>query len=164
MSQWPLLTPHCYMLPPTFALQGRLLHSRPHLPHLCTAGLPPPLAPPSTAPLHCRAASSTRAPIYRTFALSNNLADVTAKGESVANLADIIGTVMGIGLSKARLPLVPTFCALSVGYLLASRREVDSVQLPYLNRARMAVAMQVGGESRQVGGGKACKDPWRPRQ
>lgn len=107
--------------------------------------------PPICTP--CSAASSTRAPIYRTFALSNNLADVTAKGESVANLADIIGTVMGIGLSKARLPLVPTFCALSVGYLLASRREVDSVQLPYLNRARMAVAMQVqeqGRTSREV--------------
>ena len=35
------------------------------------------------------AASSTRAPIYRSFALQNNLADVTAKGESVANLSDI---------------------------------------------------------------------------
>jgi hypothetical protein len=28
------------------------------------------------------AASSTRAPIYRTFAKANNLADVTAKGEA----------------------------------------------------------------------------------
>ena len=49
------------------------------------------LSPPSQAflPLACTAnlmknlaavaASSTRAPIYRTFALSNNLADVTAK-------------------------------------------------------------------------------------
>jgi hypothetical protein len=34
--------------------------------------------------------------------------------------------------------MVPTFVALSCGYLLASRKEVDSVELPYLNRARLA--------------------------
>jgi hypothetical protein len=101
------------------------------LPLACTANLAKNLA--------AVAASSTRAPIYRTFALSNNLADVTAKGESVANLADVLGTLGGIALSKwAKAPAVPAFCALSCGYLLASRREVDSVQLPYLNRARLA--------------------------
>lgn len=34
--------------------------------------------------------------------------------------------------------MVPTFMFLSCGYLLASRKEVDSVELPYLNRARLA--------------------------
>eukprot|EP00878_Enallax_costatus_P040738 GHUV01047098.1.p1 GENE.GHUV01047098.1~~GHUV01047098.1.p1 ORF type:complete len:163 (+),score=19.72 GHUV01047098.1:196-684(+) len=34
--------------------------------------------------------------------------------------------------------MVPTFVCLSAGYLLASRKEVDSVELPYLNRARLA--------------------------
>jgi hypothetical protein len=103
------------------------------LPLACTANLAKNLA--------AVAASSTRAPIYRTFALSNNLADVTAKGESVANLADVLGTLGGIALSKwAKAPPVPAFCVLSAGYLLASRREVDSVQLPYLNRARLAYA------------------------
>lgn len=63
------------------------------------------LAPHAFLPLACSAnlaknlaavaASSTRAPIYRTFALQNNLADITAKGESVANLADILGTIAG---------------------------------------------------------------------
>lgn len=48
-------------------------------------------------------------------AVQNNLADITAKGESVANLADILGTVAGIALSKGRMPLVPTFCVLSAG-------------------------------------------------
>eukprot|EP00878_Enallax_costatus_P016994 GHUV01017842.1.p1 GENE.GHUV01017842.1~~GHUV01017842.1.p1 ORF type:complete len:446 (+),score=164.94 GHUV01017842.1:1291-2628(+) len=106
------------------------------------------LAPHAFLPLACSAnlaknlaavaASSTRAPIYRTFALQNNLADITAKGESVANLADILGTLAGILLSKWRLPMVPTFVCLSAGYLLASRKEVDSVELPYLNRARLA--------------------------
>jgi hypothetical protein len=82
-------------------------------------------APPAFLPLACTAnlsknlaavaASSTRAPIYRTFALQNNLADITAKGESVANLADILGTVAGIMLSRMRLPRMPTFCVLSAG-------------------------------------------------
>ncbi|KAF6257569.1 vitamin B6 photo-protection and homoeostasis-domain-containing protein [Scenedesmus sp. NREL 46B-D3] len=106
------------------------------------------MAPHAFLPLACSAnlaknlaavaASSTRAPIYRTFALQNNLADITAKGESVANLADILGTLAGILLSKGKLPMVPTFAVLSCGYLLASRKEVDSVELPYLNRARLA--------------------------
>ena len=44
-----------------------------------------------------------------------------AAGESVANLADVVGTVFGIALAKANLPVVPTFAALSVGYLISSR-------------------------------------------
>lgn len=100
------------------------------LPLACTANLAKNLA--------AVAASSTRAPIYRTFALQNNLADVTAKGESVANLADIGGTVAGILLSRSKLGMLPTFCLLSAGYLVASRQEVAAIQLPYLNRARLA--------------------------
>jgi hypothetical protein len=42
-------------------------------------------------------------------------------GESVANLADVVGTAFGIALAKANLPVLPTFAALSVGYLIASR-------------------------------------------
>lgn len=75
------------------------------LPLACTANLAKNLA--------AVAASSTRAPIYKTFARSNNMADITAKGESVANLADVFGTAFGILLAKAKLPTVPTFVALS---------------------------------------------------
>ncbi|EFN54059.1 hypothetical protein CHLNCDRAFT_8919, partial [Chlorella variabilis] len=107
-----------------------VLMPRMFLPLACTANLAKNLA--------AVTASSTRAPIYRTFAKQNNLADVTAKGESVANLADVVGTAFGIALAKANLPVLPTFAALSVGYLIASRREVDSVVLPYLNRARLS--------------------------
>lgn len=67
-------------------------------------------------------------------------ADVTAKGESVANLADIGGTITGILLSRTKLGMVPTFCLLSAGYLYASRQEVATMKLPYLNRARLAFA------------------------
>lgn len=35
-----------------------------------------------------------------------------------------------------------TFAMLSAGYLIASRNEVDSVELPYLNRARLAYTAQ----------------------
>jgi hypothetical protein len=80
------------------------------------------------------AASSTRAPIYRSFALQNNMADVTAKGESVANLSDILGVIVGIGLSKLKWHIAATFALLSFGYLFASRMEVDSVVLPFMNQ------------------------------
>ena len=84
------------------------------------------------------AASSTRAPIHRTLALQNNLADVTAKSESVANLADIAGTFLGIALCRLNARLVPTFMLLSAGYLYASRQEIDAVVFSYMNRARLA--------------------------
>lgn len=102
------------------------------LPLACTANLAKNLA--------AVAASSTRAPIYRTFAKANNMADITAKGESVANLSDVFGTAFGILLAKAKLPTVPLFLGLSIGYLIASRKEVDSVELPYFNRARLSYA------------------------
>ncbi len=87
------------------------------------------------------AASSTRAPIYRTFAKQNNLADITAKGESVANLADVLGTAFGIVLAKQNAAMLPTFAVLSIGYLIASRQEVYAVVLPYLNRARLSYSL-----------------------
>ena len=128
-----------------FRLAGDLLMEGGAALELSTA-----LAPAAFLPLACTAnlaknlaavaASSTRAPIYRTFARQNNLADVTAKGESVANLADVFGTAFGILLAKFNLPVVPTFAILSAGYLLASRKEVDSVVLPYLNHARLSYA------------------------
>lgn len=46
-------------------------HSQWFLPLACTANLAKNLA--------AVAASATRAPIYRTFSLSNNMADITAK-------------------------------------------------------------------------------------
>lgn len=109
------------------------------------------LAPAFFLPLACSAnlaknlaavaASATRAPIYRTFALQNNLADITAKAESVANLSDVVGTGFGILLAK-RVSTLPAFVALSIGYLVASRREVDSVELPYFNKARLGLAVK----------------------
>ena len=92
---------------------------------------------------------------------------MTAKGESVANLADIGGTVAGILLSRSKLGMLPTFCLLSAGYLVASRQEVATIQLPYLNRARLAFAARTFLASGVVPGPALANDkepllPWGP--
>lgn len=125
------------------------------------------------------AASSTRAPIYRSFALQNNLADVTAKGESVANLSDILGVAFGIGLSRFNWPIGVNFLVLSTGYLIASRKEVDSVILPYMNQAcshrhchyiflqpavfnQSSIALRVKGCEASVGCCCSAFEHWEP--
>ncbi|KAH7315292.1 hypothetical protein KP509_21G043400 [Ceratopteris richardii] len=85
---------------------------------------------------------STRAPIYKAFACGDNIGDVTAKGECISNIADLLGTGLGIYISKRNPSLVATFLVLSCGHLWCSYQEVKSVVLPTLNRARFAVAVR----------------------
>ncbi|KAH9627142.1 hypothetical protein KSS87_018382 [Heliosperma pusillum] len=85
--------------------------------------------------------TSTRTPIYKAFARGENLGDVTAKGECVGNIADLLGTGFSIMISKRNPSLVTTFGLLSCGYLLSSYQEVKSVVLHTLNRARFTVAV-----------------------
>eukprot|EP00246_Nothoceros_aenigmaticus_P002038 TRINITY_DN12767_c0_g1_i1.p1 TRINITY_DN12767_c0_g1~~TRINITY_DN12767_c0_g1_i1.p1 ORF type:complete len:315 (-),score=40.38 TRINITY_DN12767_c0_g1_i1:258-1127(-) len=85
--------------------------------------------------------TSTRAPIYKAFAQRENIGDVTAKGECISNIADLLGAGLGIFLSKQNPPLAATFVALSCGYLISSYKEVKAVMLPTLNRARFGVAV-----------------------
>ncbi|KAK9678011.1 hypothetical protein RND81_11G181700 [Saponaria officinalis] len=85
--------------------------------------------------------TSTRTPIYKAFARGENLGDVTAKGECVGNIADLLGTGFSIMISKRNPSLINTFGLLSCGYLLSSYQEVKSVVLHTLNRARFSVAM-----------------------
>ncbi|XP_075501899.1 protein root UVB sensitive 6-like [Primulina tabacum] len=86
--------------------------------------------------------ASTRTPIYKAFARGENIGDVTAKGECVANMADLLGTGLSIMLSKQNPSLVTTFTLLSCGYLMSSYQEVKSVVLHTLNRARFTVAVE----------------------
>ncbi|KAL9246097.1 hypothetical protein vseg_019675 [Gypsophila vaccaria] len=86
--------------------------------------------------------TSTRTPIYKAFARGENLGDVTAKGECVGNIADLLGTGLSIMISRRNPSLVNTFGLLSCGYLLSSYQEVKSVVLHTLNRARFSVAME----------------------
>ncbi|XP_075667895.1 protein root UVB sensitive 6-like [Castanea sativa] len=85
--------------------------------------------------------TSTRTAIYKAFALGENIGDVTAKGECVGNVADLLGTGMSIMISKRNPSLVTTFALLSCGYVFSSYQEVKSVELHTLNRARFTVAV-----------------------
>ncbi|XP_057977842.1 protein root UVB sensitive 6 isoform X2 [Malania oleifera] len=86
--------------------------------------------------------TSTRTPIYKAFARGENIGDVTAKGECVGNIADLLGTGLSIMISKRNPSLVTTFALLSCGYVLSSYQEVKSVVLRTLNRARFTVAAE----------------------
>uniref|UniRef100_A0A0E0FWR2 Protein root UVB sensitive 6 n=1 Tax=Oryza nivara TaxID=4536 RepID=A0A0E0FWR2_ORYNI len=85
--------------------------------------------------------TSTRTPIYKAYARGENIGDVTAKGESVGNIADLLGTGLSIFISKRNPSLVTSFAFLSCGYLWSSYHEVRSVVLNTLNRARFTVAV-----------------------
>ncbi|OWM84833.1 protein root UVB sensitive 6 [Punica granatum] len=85
--------------------------------------------------------TSTRTPIYKAFARGENIGDVTAKGECVGNIADLLGTGLSIMISKRNPSLVKTFALLSCGYIFSSYQEVRSVVLHTLNRARFTVAV-----------------------
>ncbi|KAL0014832.1 hypothetical protein SO802_001901 [Lithocarpus litseifolius] len=85
--------------------------------------------------------TSTRTAIYKAFAIGENIGDVTAKGECVGNVADLLGTGMSIMISKRNPSLVTMFALLSCGYVFSSYQEVKSVELHTLNRARFTVAV-----------------------
>ncbi|KAK6263535.1 Root UVB sensitive family - like 6 [Theobroma cacao] len=85
--------------------------------------------------------TSTRTPIYKAFAKGENIGDVTAKGECVGNIADLLGTGLSIMISKRNPSLITTFALLSCGYVFSSYQEVRSVVLHTLNRARFSVAV-----------------------
>ncbi|CAM8899323.1 unnamed protein product [Rhodiola kirilowii] len=85
--------------------------------------------------------TSTRTPIYKAFAKGENIGDVTAKGECVGNIADLLGTGLSIWISKRNPSLFTTFGLLSCGYVFSSYKEVRSVVLHTLNRERFTVAV-----------------------
>lgn len=86
--------------------------------------------------------TSTRTPIYKAFAKGENIGDVTAKGECVGNIADLLGTGLSIMIAKRNPSLVTTFGLFSCAYLMSSYQEVKSVVLHTLNRARFTVAVE----------------------
>ncbi|KAK1371119.1 hypothetical protein POM88_037211 [Heracleum sosnowskyi] len=77
----------------------------------------------------------------RMLLLGENIGDVTAKGECVGNIADVLGTGMSIMIAKRNPSLVTTFALLSRGYVFSSYQEVKAVVLHTLNRARFTVAV-----------------------
>ncbi|XP_039139441.1 protein root UVB sensitive 6-like isoform X2 [Dioscorea cayenensis subsp. rotundata] len=67
--------------------------------------------------------TSTHTPIYKAYARGENIGDVTAKGESVANIADLLGTGLSIFISKRNSSIVASFILLSFGYIFSSYGE-----------------------------------------
>ncbi|KAJ8499461.1 hypothetical protein OPV22_010013 [Ensete ventricosum] len=85
--------------------------------------------------------TSTRTPIYKAYAKGENIGDVTAKGECVGNIADLLGTGLCLLISKRNPSLLASFTFLSCGYVFSAYHEVKSVVLNTLNRARFTVAV-----------------------
>lgn len=86
------------------------------------------------------AAASTRSAIYRSFMRRENLGDITAKQETVGVSGDLMGTAMGILLSRLtannRRWATTAFVSVSFAHLFSVYREIKGIQLGTLNRQR----------------------------
>ncbi|CAN8069144.1 unnamed protein product [Agarophyton chilense] len=86
------------------------------------------------------AAASTRSAIYRSFMRRENLGDITAKQETVGVVGDLMGTAMGILLSRAtagsRKLATAAFLSVSIAHMFSAYREIKGIQLATLNRQR----------------------------
>lgn len=86
------------------------------------------------------AAASTRSAIYRSFMRRENLGDITAKQETVGVAGDLMGTAVGILLSRftanSRRLATGAFITISLAHLFSVYREIKGIQLGTLNRQR----------------------------
>jgi hypothetical protein len=86
------------------------------------------------------AAASTRSAIYRSFMRSENLGDITAKQETVGVAGDLMGTAVGILLSKItegrQRAALAAFASVSVAHLFSVYKEIKGIRLSTLNRQR----------------------------
>lgn len=86
------------------------------------------------------AAASTRSAIYKSFMRRENLGDITAKQETVGVTGDLMGTAMGILLSRftanSRRMAATAFVSVSMAHLFSVYREIKGIQLGTLNRQR----------------------------
>ncbi|POM68151.1 Hypothetical protein PHPALM_15725 [Phytophthora palmivora] len=88
-------------------------------------------------------ASATRAGFHNSFAIRENLADVTAKAGSQAIASSIFGTGLGILISQwtgsSTLNVVAAFTVLSTLHMISTYKSVDCVQLRTLNCQRLHI-------------------------
>uniref|UniRef100_H3GYH3 Root UVB sensitive family n=1 Tax=Phytophthora ramorum TaxID=164328 RepID=H3GYH3_PHYRM len=88
-------------------------------------------------------ASATRAGFHNSFAIRENLADVTAKAGSQAIASSIFGTGLGILISQWTgawtLNVVAAFTVLSTVHMISTYKSVDCVQLRTLNCQRLHI-------------------------
>lgn len=91
--------------------------------------------------------SATRNAIYRSFARqSDNIGDVTAKGEAQIAVVDLLGIFVGVFLSRlttnSRVRLVGTFLTFSVLDLFCIYNEIQSVVFNALNYERTQIVLR----------------------
>jgi len=86
--------------------------------------------------------SATRTAVYNSFRTTENIGDITAKGEAQIAMVDLAGMATGIGLvapwaSKSLQHLLTTFGALQVLEIFSVYRLLRSVQYRVLNYERL---------------------------
>lgn len=95
--------------------------------------------------------TATRSAIYRSFAVTdatNNIGDITAKGEAQIAVVDLMGMTLGITLSKkigfaaCRRRMLIAYACLSILEICAMYREIRSVVFRQLNLERAAMVTQ----------------------
>lgn len=100
------------------------------------------------------AAASTRSAIYRSLMRRENLGDITAKQETVGVIGDLMGTAMGIALSRATATsarsATAAFVTVSLAHLFSVYREIKGIQLSTLNRQRAHMLIKHYLESGKV--------------
>eukprot|EP00597_Dinobryon_sp_UTEXLB2267_P003547 CAMPEP_0170073750 /NCGR_PEP_ID=MMETSP0019_2-20121128/11139_1 /TAXON_ID=98059 /ORGANISM="Dinobryon sp., Strain UTEXLB2267" /LENGTH=522 /DNA_ID=CAMNT_0010283535 /DNA_START=351 /DNA_END=1919 /DNA_ORIENTATION=+ len=90
--------------------------------------------------------SATRNTIYKSFSTkSDNIGDITAKGEAQIAVIDIVGMAIGIAISRvigtSRPKIVCVFLALSLLDLYCVFREIGSVVFSSLNFERAGIVL-----------------------
>ncbi|ORZ36603.1 vitamin B6 photo-protection and homoeostasis-domain-containing protein [Catenaria anguillulae PL171] len=100
------------------------------------------------------ASSATRAQINQTFALHDNLGDITGKAGSQATAAGVVGTGLGVIISSQVghdfLPILATFVPFSALTLWSVVQSNNAVVTRTLNAQRLDLILQKWSRARQV--------------
>lgn len=91
--------------------------------------------------------SATRNAIYRSFARnSDNIGDITAKGEAQLAVVDLVGMLCGVSISHligaSRPKILALFAALSACDLFCTFHEIRSIVFTALNFERAGIVLQ----------------------
>lgn len=103
-------------------------------------------------------ASATRAGFHNSFAMKENLADITAKAGSQSIASSILGTGLGIGLSQltgaSTINVLGAFGVLSAVHIFSIYRSLACVSLRTLNcqRLHLVASHFIDANGRQVPG------------
>eukprot|EP00741_Cyanophora_paradoxa_P001358 tig00000480_g1314.t1 len=97
---------------------------------------------------------ASRASVNKSFALHENLGDITAKGDAQNVVSNLLGMCLGIGLVRQIPPSIKgrlaAFLALTAVYSFANYRCLRAVKFTTLNRQRGALAADAFIETGEV--------------